>query len=98
MTGRNDSGKAPELGQILPQLRLYPVPTYPVEYFVHFLQPGAKSSPPLFGIHEIGELFYPNCQQTKLISTAPATGETIYDREKKWTFAVCFSRLFLMWF
>lgn len=98
LTGKDNSGKAPEYGQILPQLRLCSVLIYPIGSFVHFPQPRAGFSPPLFRIHETEKLFYPNCQQTKLISVSLVTGKTIYDREKKWIFAVCFSRLFLMWF
>lgn len=88
---------APEQGQILRQLSLCSIPTYPTECFVIFPQPRAEFSPSLFRIHETERLFYPNCQQTELISTSPATGKTNYDREKKWIFVVCFSRLFLIW-
>lgn len=89
---------SPKQGQILPPLRQRPVPTCPTERFAHYPWPRAKFTPPLLRIHETEKLFYPNCQQTKLISTSPVTGQTIYDREKKWIFSVCFSRLFLMWF
>lgn len=41
---------------------------------------------------------FPNCQQTKLSSTSPATRKTNYDKETKWIVTVCFSWLFLMGF
>lgn len=90
--------ESPKEVQILPLLRRGSVPTHPTESFAHFPQPRAEFSPPLLRIHETEKLFYLNCQQTELISTSPATGKTNYDREKKWIFAICFARLFLMRF